>query len=267
MACGAVPVILNAMTLPSRRTLINILLIPALPALLGSGAAWFARLRSPAGAFGDIRTPAVITAYVIIALIGETLLRRRFGRSSSPEMYFLRIFLLTLPLQAARLVLLPPMDAAFAASFGLASTRAAWFGRFWGITSLLCISLFAADMPMRRSGSFLGMGALASLAIAVMMPLDPTEARANLLFRSGTDTALVFSCIALEVISLVSLVGAGLIKSNSRRLILTFGLLIIIAGVELSFFALPVLSALGAVMIPLGIAVFARQIHKIYQWV
>ena len=255
------------MIFPSRRTLINILLIPTLPALLGSGAAWFAWSRSPGSTFDNIWAPAVITAYVLTAVFGEIFLRRRFGRGSSPEMHFLRVFLLTLPLQAARLVLLPPLEVTFIACFAPASTRLAWFGRFWGITALLCISIFSTDMPMRRSGPFMAIGALASLAITVMMPLDPTEADDNLLFRSGTDTALVFSCIALEVVSLISLIGSGIIKSNSRGPLLSLGLLIIIAGMELSFFAAPVLSAWGAALIPLGIGVFAHSVRKMYQWI
>ena len=255
------------MTLPSRRTLINILLIPTFPALLGSLAAWFVWSRTSGSTFDNIWAPAVITAYVLTAILGEILLRRRFGRSSSPEMYFLRVFLLTLPLQAARLVLLLPLEVSVIAAFAPASTRLAWFGRFWGIAALLCISIFSTDIPMRRSGSFLAMGALASLAIAVMMPLDPTEAHNNLLFRSGTDTALIFSCIALEVVSLVSLIGTGLVKSNSRGPLLTLGLLIIIGGIELSFFAVPVLSAWGAALIPLGIGLFAHAVRKMYQWI
>ena len=275
------------MTLSVRRSLVNILLVPALLGFLGIAASWFAwsqdlvgRVYSrdmetfrwwssfhDTGEFDGIWAMATITAYVLITLFGEALLRRGFGRSPSPEMFFMRIFILTLPFQASRLVFLAMLDGRLAASFGLVATRMAWFGRFWGIASLLCIGLVSTDMSIRRSGSFLGIGALVSLAIAVMMPLDMTQPLGNLLYRSGADTTLALTSIGLEVLAVFSLIGAGIIRSNNRYQILALHLLITILGVELSFFASPALSAPGVLMILAGIAGFAYGVRKIYQWI
>ncbi|MDT8298347.1 MAG: hypothetical protein RQ801_08620, partial [Spirochaetaceae bacterium] len=216
------------MTLKIRRTILNLLLVPAVAAVAAVSAVWFVWSRNEyaLGFDGPLLTAqwwsswrpsegsdfvwalAGLSFMAIIPLLSELILRRRFSRSPSPEMFFFRFFLLTLPLQVCRLALSPivsemlPFEMPI--TWELTVARIAWFGRFLGITALLNIGLYTSDVPFRRSGTILGMGSLAALAVAVMLPLDSTQLLSNLLFRSGAETALALASVVLEILAVLS---------------------------------------------------------------
>ena len=266
-------------TISIRRVLLAALFISALIGMSGAGMAWFGM---SSNSYGSSFTPSttmvwwgitrdydendilgalcVISFYILLALVGETSLRRGFGPNPASEMFFLRLFLLLLPLQAARLVV------PFSAYFGIAATRIAWFGRFAGITALLNLGLYSSNMPIHRSGYILGMGALAALAIAVMIPLDITQPMGNLLYRSGIDIPLALSCVSLEVLAVLSLAGTGVSRMNRRYYMLALFLLLIIVGSDLSFLGDLSLAIPGAALMVAGIIGFSWQTRKIYQW-
>ncbi len=202
-----------------------------------------------------------ITFYTLLALLGEIYFRRNFILNQSAEMFFLRLFLLLLPFQAFRFI------ALYNTQLGVIATRIAWFSRFAAINALLNIGLYSSAISIRRSGYLMGMGIMASLAIAVMMPFDITQPMSNLLYRSGIDTALALSCLSLEALAVLSLFGVGVHHMNKRYSLLSSALLFIIAGYELSFFGNITLSIIGAILIIIGVVGFAVLIQRIYKWV
>ena len=272
------------MTYTIRRTILKILLFPSILAVLGmiaSWISWFAGLyglENPSNVilwWGVIRIShssafiwslIAISIFVCIGFFGELLLRRSFSRSPSPEMFFLRIFLLSLPLQCVRLILPLVFDGTLSVSYGLTATRVAWFGRFAGIIALLNISLNSSDTPFWRSGSIMSMGVLASLVFAVMVPLDVTQPMINLLYRTVTGSAIAFSCIALELLAVISLLGVAVDRINNRYYILALSLLTLVAGYELLFFGYRIFIIPGTVLIIGAITLFTYQTRKIYQW-
>lgn len=275
------------MTLTVRRTLLAILLIPAIAGTATSALAWTAWIQGRyavgyelpvltarwwaswrAADVSDLSwAMAGLSFLSFFPLLSELILRKRFRRSPSPEIFFLRLFLLTLPLQASRLLI--PMVTAdiLTVSWGLTITRISWFSRFVGISALLNISIFSGDMPFRRSGSILGMGALAALGIAVMMPLDVTQALGNLLIRSGTDTALALATVSVEFLTVLALTGMARIQRDVRYYVLAAGLLFIVAGADLTFFISRPLLIPGAVFMVAGVIGFSVTVRRIYQWI
>ena len=203
----------------------------------------------------------------LFPLLSELILRKRFRRSPSPEIFFLRLFLLTLPLQASRLLLPLVTAGILTTSWGLTITRIAWFARFLGISSLLNISIFSGDIPFRRSGSILGMGALAAMGIAVMMPLDVTQPLGNLLIRSGMDTVLALVTVSIEALTILALAGTAIIQKNARYYLLMVSLLLVVLGTDLIFFISRPLIIPGAIFLVTGVIGFAGVVRKIYQWI
>ncbi len=287
LARGAVRGILQEMTLTIRRTLLTILLVPALAGTAASTMVWTAWVQNryavgyeipdltarwwsswrPADVLDLPWAMAGLAFLSLFPLISELILRKRFGRSPSPEIFFLRFFLLTLPFQASRLLI--PMVTAdvLTISWGLTITRIAWFARFLGISALLNIGIFSGDLPFRRSGSILGMGALAAMGIAVMMPLDVTQPLGNLLIRSGTDTALALVTVSVEILTVLALVGTAMIQKNVRYYILATSLLLIVVGADLIFFISRPLIIPGVILMASGVIVFSEVVRKIYQWI
>ena len=279
--------ILNLMTLSDRHTLLNVLLAPAFAALTLVILAWIGRSRGAYPVSPDLpretavwwniqRTGSIpdliwamagISFLTAFPLAAEMVFRRRFGRSPSPEMFFLRLFLLTLPLQAVRLLI--PAFSGGPMSIFLAggATRLAWFARLLGLAALMNVGLYTGDIPFRRSGAILGTSALAVMALSVMIPLDNTQELGNLLIRSGADNSLALICIAMEILSVLTLVGSAVSLGKNRYHLLAVMLLLVIAGTDMAFFAARPLVIPGAALLTAGVIGFAREIRKIYLWV
>ena len=275
------------MTLTVRRTLLSILLIPALAGTVASGLAWTAWTQNqfapgyevpeltarwwsswrPADTSDLPWAMAGVAFLSLFPLVSELILRKRFRRSPSPEILFLRLFLMNLPLQASRLLLPLVTAGILTTSWGLTITRIAWFARFLGISSLLNISIFSGDIPFRRSGSILGMGALAAMGIAVMMPLDVTQPLGNLLIRSGMDTVLALVTVSIEALAILALAGTAIIQKNARYYLLTVSLLLVVLGTDIIFFISRPLIIPGAIFLVIGVIGFAGVVRKIYQWI
>ena len=287
MAPERVRGILVLMTLSVRRTLLNILLVPSVPALAMVVFAWIGWSRGlyPVGPFLPRETAiwwylfragsppdltwamAGISFLTAVPLAAELVFRRRFGRSPSPEMFFLRLFLLTLPFQAVRL-LIPvfsggPMSIFLAGS----ATRLAWFARLLGLTALMNVGLYTGEIPFRRSGAILGTGALAVMALAVLIPLDDTQELGNLLIRSGADSYMALICLAMELLSVLTLVGSAVSQGKNRYYLLALMLLLVVAGTDMAFFSARPLILPGAALLTAGFIGFAREIRQIYLWV
>ena len=275
------------MTLKIRRALLSVLTIADLAAVAGVILTWVARSR---GLFGAVPTGATriarwwtlwrptgademtwvlagLSFFAAFPLLAELVLRRRFGRSPSPEIFFLRVFLLTLPLQVSRLIVPPVLDGLLPAAVGLMAARIAWFGRFMGLAALLNVGLFSTDIPFRRSGPVLGMSVLASMAVAAMLPLDVTQPTGNLLYRSGAEIPLALVCVSMEFLAVLSLGGVALTQKNRRYSLLAGAMIPVVVGTDMASFLTRPLLVPGAALMVVGVLLFARETRKIYQWI
>ncbi|CAD7844462.1 hypothetical protein S1OALGB6SA_738 [Olavius algarvensis spirochete endosymbiont] len=274
------------MTLNLRRNLFNILLIPSLIVTLAAGLALIAWYRSQL--FWDYEIPKLtalwwsiwrvatpsslpwalhgIAFLSIFSLFCELVLRRRFGHSPSPEMFFMRFFILTLPFQAPRILLSLVSVGSLELSWSLTATRLAWFARFFGILSLLNISVFFGDISLRHSGLVLGMEFLIAIFIAATMPFDITQPLGNLLIRSGIETALALVIVSMELLIVLGLLGTAIMQGNPYYYLLSGALLLVVAGMDLTFFLSKPLLIPGAVLLVAGVFFSAWTVQKIYQW-
>ena len=274
------------MTLTSRRIVLIILFVPAAAAVVLVAAIWISKYKGFYAA--DYQIPSVtavwwsswrpaaasdlswamggITFLTVFPVVGEAFLRRSFKRSPSPEVFFFRIFILTLPFNGFRLILPEVSAGVLPAAWGLMATRIVWFARFFGFAALLNIGAFAADIPFRRSGPLLGMGTLAATVIAAMLPLDVTQPIGNLLYREGTETALALSCVFMEILAVLCLTGVSASRANPRYFTLSAALFIVVFGADLIFFVSTPLIIPGAAALIIGFLLFVNQIRKIYQW-
>jgi hypothetical protein len=229
-------------------------------------ALWWWVLR-PASGLDLLWTTSALLFISLAVLSTEFLLKRDFGRSPSPEMFFLRFFLLTLSFQTFRLCIPLASSGIIGISWMVTVTRMAWFGRFLGITALLCISVFSGDMPFRRSGYILGMGAMASMGIAVMLPLDITQPLGNLMVRTAAETPLALSCLSLEILTVLAMAGSGVSQNSRPHIVLSIYILLLVAGSDMMYFTSYPMIVPGILLVVAGIFGFVREIRNIYQWV
>ena len=275
------------MTLKVRRLLLNTMLLPAIAAIVGIVWSWVAWSR---GVFpGDVPVPSLryqwwgitssgssadilltmigLSFLAVLVLISELLFRHRFGRSPSSELFFLRLFMLTLSLQAVRLLVPLAETGVINSIWASSATRMVWFGRLLGLTVLINVGLYSGEIPFRRSGAILGTGALAAMAIAVSIPLDSTQITGNLLLRSGAHSSLALLCVIVSALSVLTLIGTAYTQKKNRYYVLAAMLLFVAAGADLIFFFSMPLIIPGAALLVTGIIGFSVEIRKIYLWV
>ena len=280
-------VMLRPMTLNIRRTLLNVLFFLAFLAFTGAVITWIAWFQgwypgsynypSQTVIWWDIMRPGYVTDLlgalgglsflILLPFIWEPILRRRFGTSPSPEMFFLRLFLLTLPFQAVRFAVPPALNGTLDILWADSVTRVAWAARLIGILSLMNIGLYSGEIPFRRSGAILGVGALAVIAVAVTIPLDSTQPLGNLLLRPGSLSTLALVCLVMELLALLTVLGNAFTTEKNRYFLLALFLLLIISGMELTFFVSTPLIIPGAILMNAGLVGFASEIRKIYLWI
>ena len=274
------------MTLNLRRNLFSILLLPAFVGTLAAGLALMAWYKSQL--FEGYEIPKLtalwwsiwrvaassnlpwalhgIAFLSIFSLSCELVLRRRFRHSSSPEMFFMRFFILTLAFQAPRILLSLVSVGSLEVSWGLTVTRIAWFARFFGILSLLNISVFSGDISLRHSGLVLGMEFLIAVFITATMPFDITQPLGNLLIRSGIETVLALITVSMEVLIVLGLLGTAIMRGNPYYYFLAGTLLLVVIGMDLIFFLSKPLLIPGVILLIVGVIFFAWAVQKIYQW-
>jgi len=207
-----------------------------------------------------------IAFITVFPLTCELILRRRFDHSPSAEMFFMRLFILTLPFQAPRMLLAMVSMETLEPSWAIAVTRIAWFARFFGILSLLNISVFSGDISLRHSGLFLGMEFLTTAFIAATIPFDITQPLGNLLIRSGFESVLALVTVSMEILIVLGLLGTTMTKGNSYYYLLGVSLLLIVTGMDLTFFLSKPLLIPGAALMIVGVSFFSWVVQKIYQW-
>ena len=128
-------------------------------------------------------------------------------------------------------------------------------------------------MPAVTAAFELGLmttSALAVMAVAVMIPLDDTQELGNLLIRSGADNSLALICMAMEILSVLSLVGSAVSLGKNRYYLLALMLLLIIAGTDMAFFTARPLVIPGAALLTAGFIgkfyLFAAVLDKEWFW-
>lgn len=272
------------MKLTFRRLLLRILLVPSITALIAVAVVWIAWLGASYGHesaavkmlwWGMMRNSEpqalmwsliAVSIFVVFGFFGTFLLRRSESLNPSPEIFFMRVFLLTLSFQCIRLVLPLVFDRILPISYGLMATRIAWFGRFLGITILFNISLYSNDMPFRHTGSVINIGALASLCFAATIPLDITQPMSNLLYRTGLTNALSVSFLTLEILTIITLFGVAVKRRKRRYFILTSGMLLLISGYDMLFFGHRATIIPAFLLMSAGLSLFLFQSRKTYIW-
>ena len=274
------------MVIALRRVSLNLLLAAAFMGVLLIAAAWagyingLLRFTADAPAismtwWGVVRSSSesdlllallLITFYSLLGLFGEIFLRSKFGRNPFGEIFFLRLFLLLLPLQAARLVVLLAINNFIGYYPAMLATRFVWFCRLMGLLALLNISLFATEIAVQKARYVIGLGMLMLLVISVSIPVDQTQPLGGLLLRSGLDNTLALSCLFLEILVCISLAVTGMERQNAQYYFLALWLFFIVAGYDLSFLGSGILPAAGALLMLAGVISFSIQAKKIHQW-
>ncbi len=204
----------------------------------------------------------------LYAFISALVFRISFSKTLAPEMFFFTVFILTFSFEVPRLLFyfLESQSAPFV--FGILVTRVVHFGRFLRIFSIFVVGLFACSSTNPKTGIYLGIGILLSIAYAIGIPVDATEKTGHLLFVMGLEKSTQILFFLGKFFSIVNIILAGILKNTREYYLMAVSMFITLGGTTcLILFPGQLLFLLiGIPLITAGTILFGKQSHDLYLW-
>lgn len=196
------------------------------------------------------------------------LFRIIFSKTLAPEMFFFTIFILTFSFEVPRILFLLFEYSNSPFNFSVIITRIVHFGRFLRVFSIFVAGLFACSISNPKTGVYLGIGILLSIAFAIGIPIDATQKTDALLYVMGlrSYTRILFSLG--ELLSIVNIVLAGILKNTREYYCMAVFLIVTIIGSNLLiiFPQRLLFLVIGIPIFTVGTILFGKQSHDLYLW-
>ena len=204
----------------------------------------------------------------LFSFVSSLLFRITFSKTLAPELFFFTIFILTFSFEAFRLLFLYFDLQSSPFIIGIIITRIVHFGRFLRVYSLFVAGLFACSIANPKTGIYLGIGILLSLAYAIGIPVDATEHTGSLLYQSGIAdyTRIIFSIG--KVVSIINFILAGILKNTREYYFMGIAFFITIGGstILVDYPQKLLLFGIGIPLLVTGTVLFGRRSHELYLW-
>ena len=203
---------------------------------------------------------------IIIPITANLFMEYYFKKSSSPEIFFFRLFLLTLPLHSIRLVFILAFNKLLPQTTLVLLTRFDIFIKLFALFSIFTSGLFPLGVNYQKfKYIFIGYSLIA-LSVSIKFPIDITAVTNQLLFKTSEEISYALICIGIEILTFINYLMASYIKNTRNYIGIAFGILFSLIGYELlSFTSFPTLIP-GTVLLIAGIYIYGRQIYSIYLW-
>ncbi len=213
-----------------------------------------------------------IFGLLIFSLLANAAFRNLFRKTSSPEIFFMMLLLVSLCLESLRIGiilmqsdLLPIPGWVMPVYFSILLTRAVYLGRFFALLCLLVSSLFATGIKYSNHSILLGILLLLSITLVSQIPIDSTILLSNFLYRLGDRRGYLLVNASLGLFALINFLRAGLVRKSRRFFPMAAAALMIFVGKELVYAGIsPFPLILGGILLFSGVAVFSRQIGIFY---
>ena len=210
----------------------------------------------------------VMGASVVAVAIGLGFAFRTRGlyrRSRTPVLPYLLLFFLTLGTECLR----APSAMLYAADssipFAVILTRTVYWGRFVGLLALLLSSLYCMDLKYRRFYMLGGGVLLVALAMAATIPIDRSTFLSQFLWKLGDEEGVWFVDLSISALTLLTTIGAAVLKRDRRFFMVAGGFLLLLAAREVLFFGVRMLPlACGLGMLAVGAVFCLRSVAGIY---
>lgn len=191
-----------------------------------------------------------------------------FRKTHSAEVFFFLFGLLGVSIQTIRFFVAPASLITLSAYSLIPFTRIVYFGRLCTTLSFFTSGLCATGFTSQRREFYLSIILLISFIIAATLPVDFTSTEGPLLFETGEKTGFTLAYYAINLFTVLNFALAAHKHSEPIYWYVAAALLLVIAGIELSFFHPYGLSAAaGIVMTIAGTVLFANRTHEIYLWI
>lgn len=219
------------------------------------------------GAFSLNRFLALHALLFLCSFSGSILSRKYFRKITSPEIFFIAAFIVTVALdgvsilQVYRIIFDEPLY------YGVISTRIVHFGHYFGIFCLFIASLFALGIQYQKFWTLLGIVVLLATVISYLLPINQTVMYHNLLYKVDIETGLYFVYYAVALFTVADYLFTAASTESKEKWIATVCILIFIFSREILFFVQPPeLLYPGYLLLVSAGFLFGWRYRKSYMW-
>jgi len=203
----------------------------------------------------------------LVSFVALWSMLRMFRKTTAPEVFFFSVFVFTLAIDIVKVGQLVILLLQYPPMYGAVLTRVVHFGHFLGIFCLLSSSLYLSGLEYQKTGVVLGIGSLIALTLSYSLPVDLSRLLPNLMNPTGDQTTIQVVVLLLELLVLVNVLYALAAVQERAYLVLLVALTLAMAGREvLLYVAQPVLYGPAAVLLIVGVGLFAWRIRRLYLW-
>jgi hypothetical protein len=220
-------------------------------------------------ALGPRMTAVTVTLIceILFAAAATTILYFSFRKTTSPEIFFFIIFLVSMSFDSLKVMfsLIEAMN--LSPAYGSLITRTVYFGRFLGTLAVLASGLFFLGAEYQRMEIFLGVAFLLAVSLSTAVPVDITEIDANLLYRLGNARELGIISILFLGFGVFNYVIFAIQNSSRDHVLMAGGLAFVIAGREMLFFIQNTFAIIAAfLLLIVGTTLFGERSHAVHLW-
>jgi hypothetical protein len=210
---------------------------------------------------------ATIGGSLLFALGGLILVLYYFEKTPAPEILYVGIFILSLSLEVARIMLPLSLEWNLPGLFGAIAQRILLFGRAAGTFSLFTAGICAAGLDSKRQGNILLVILLAGLVIALGMPVDMLAWDTSLCLKLGYGTMLLIAEAGIGIIAALSFVVSARIRGSREYMAAGAGALLAFIGRSVFLRADTWITPLpGLILLTGGTLLLCSRLHRIYLW-
>jgi hypothetical protein len=203
----------------------------------------------------------------LYALVSLILIYYFFEKTNAPEILFVAIFVLSFALEGLRVMVPLKQALGLPGVYLLMGSRALLFARYFGIFSLFAASVCAAGLTVQKQRNILLVIAVASLVIALGLPIDPLAWDSSLLMLSGYPALFQMVETAIVLITALSFLVSAYSRGSREYIFVGAGSLLAFLGRNLLLCADTWLTPLpGLLILALGTWFVCVRLHRIYLW-
>jgi hypothetical protein len=204
---------------------------------------------------------------VVYSLVSIFLIYYFFEKTNSPEIIFIGFFAISMAFEAARVVI--PLGATFSfpAIYLDAASRILLFGRYFGLFSLFAASVYAAGLDAQKQQNFFLMLVMATIIIALNIPVDSLVWDSTFLLWSGYGTMFFVVETGILAVTVLTFMVSAYTRSSRHYIFIGIGAFLIYAGRNILIHSDTWITPIpGLALLVAGTWLICSRLHQEYLW-
>ncbi|MDR1949495.1 MAG: hypothetical protein LBQ38_08885 [Spirochaetaceae bacterium] len=190
-----------------------------------------------------------------------------FEKTQAPEILFFALFALSLTVEASRIMV--PLRTVYGlpSVYLVMASRVLLFGRYFGTFSLFAASLYAAGLEMRKQGNIIFIISLATLVLALGIPIDGMSWDTSLSMIYGYSSMFTIVETGIILITMLTFFVSAYSRGSGEYVLIGVGALLVFAGRNMLLGADTWITPLpGLLILATGTWFICSRLHRVYLW-